>query len=452
MRLVRLACGEAPSADAPASRFVVDGRCAAAAAVDAGTCVESAASFPLRVRAALGWASGARLVCLPSFLIVGAQKSATGSLADWLGRHPQLRRGVGANGHPNEVHHFDTLEDGAAPEDTWRAYLDAFPAITSADAASGVATFEKSPSYARFPYALAAAAALVPSAHLVVVLRDPVDRAYSAFGHHARRRRFATTPSETGARSLLKPTETCARPYAVLDDAEAGYGARCATRVRILSDADPDAFDGYVRGATVAKFFDGGRASDADDERSPPPVLDVPGRPGTWAATPEGAIDVVADGDYAAQLERCYENYPPRRIHVLFFDDVVADPLGVLDELQTVLGLPYHDFEPQIRRRKGRFDVVSGKRSFYESLRATFASPPSRRSTPPMADGTRRLLRAFYARPLERLWRTLRDHGDLRVIPPASWGRSADAGDDAAPRFRRRRSPRVARPEATDPV
>ena len=69
-----------------------------------------------------------------------------------------------------------------------------------------------------------------------------------------------------------------------------------------------------------------------------------------------------------------------------------------------------------------------------------------------MADGTRRLLRAFYARPLERLWRTLRDHGDLRVIPPASWGRSADAGDDAAPRFRRRRSPRVARPEATDPV
>ena len=51
--------------------------------VDAGDCV----------RDATGWST--RYRCLPSFVIGGAQKAATGSLAKWLEGHPYLRRGIG---------------------------------------------------------------------------------------------------------------------------------------------------------------------------------------------------------------------------------------------------------------------------------------------------------------------------------------------------------------------
>jgi len=83
----------------------------------------------------LGWTDG-RLRCLPSFLIVGAQKAATGSLASWLGEHPHLRRGVGPAAHVNEVHYFDQLDGNATrPLANWRSYLRAFPAVTPAEAA-----------------------------------------------------------------------------------------------------------------------------------------------------------------------------------------------------------------------------------------------------------------------------------------------------------------------------
>ena len=56
--------------------------------VDAGDCVRDATRWSTRYR------------CLPTFVIGGAQKAATGSLAKWLEGHPYLRRGIGDNGHP----------------------------------------------------------------------------------------------------------------------------------------------------------------------------------------------------------------------------------------------------------------------------------------------------------------------------------------------------------------
>mmetsp|Transcript_16577 Transcript_16577/g.66903 ORF Transcript_16577/g.66903 Transcript_16577/m.66903 type:complete len:224 (+) Transcript_16577:62-733(+) len=102
-------------------RRVVSWECATAATVDAGTCVEEpvgsfsrgwlgslwraivgGGSSP-RVSGSSGRARGRRrrqwtrrVRCLPSVLIAGAQKSATGSLSDWLSSHPLVRRGTGA--------------------------------------------------------------------------------------------------------------------------------------------------------------------------------------------------------------------------------------------------------------------------------------------------------------------------------------------------------------------
>ena len=93
---------------------------------------------------------------------------------------------------------------------------------------------------------------------------------------------------------------------------------------------------------------------------------------------------MVRDGAYASQFERLYDFVDRSRVHVLFFEDVVTEPAGVLDKLQSMLGLPSFEFAPR--------DLVVTKS----------------RSRPPMLIETRAFLRAFYAPSLASLRRVLR--------------------------------------------
>ena len=118
-------------------RFVLQdaGACVTAGAVDAGACVVDggrAGAFRSLVSSLVGGGGEKSLRCLPSFLIVGAQKAATGSLSDWLSRHPMLRRGSGPKAHAREVHYFDRLRGNATAsvDGTWREYLGAFPRLS----------------------------------------------------------------------------------------------------------------------------------------------------------------------------------------------------------------------------------------------------------------------------------------------------------------------------------
>ena len=149
--------------------------------VDAGDCVRDATRWSTRYR------------CLPTFVIGGAQKAATGSLAKWLEGHPYLRRGIGDNGHPGEVHYVDAFARNASLTDlerTWRSYAERFPALSENEVKKGVLTYEKSPSYLRFHQAPRLLSSLLPSCAWIIILRDPVDRAYLAFAHHIRHGRF----------------------------------------------------------------------------------------------------------------------------------------------------------------------------------------------------------------------------------------------------------------------
>ena len=134
--------------------------------------------------------------------------------------------------------------------------------------------------------------------------------------------------------------------------------------VRVLRGAsDPSKFDAYVRHDTVASH-------------------DAPVVVERWNGG--GPLDVVRDGAYASQFERLYDFVDRSRVHVLFFEDVVTDPAGVLDKLQSMLGLPSFEFAPR--------DLVVTKS----------------RSRPPMLGSTRTFLRAFYAPSLASLRRVLR--------------------------------------------
>lgn len=103
---------------------------------------------------------------LPTFLIIGAARAGTTSLADYLGEHPQVFVAP-----EKEINYFDRHH--ARGPDWYRARF--------AGAGGAAAVGEASPAYMYFDDALARMRDLVPDAKLVAILRDPVDRLYSDY-------------------------------------------------------------------------------------------------------------------------------------------------------------------------------------------------------------------------------------------------------------------------------
>jgi hypothetical protein len=129
---------------------------------------------------------------LPAFSVVGAQRSGTTSLYRALMTHPLILPAVLRKG----VNYFDLNHHRGM-----RWYRGHFPVKAMAERhARGVpggppVTFDASGYYMFHPLAPARMAADLPDLRLIAMLRDPVERAYSAH-RHAFARGFDTEPFE----------------------------------------------------------------------------------------------------------------------------------------------------------------------------------------------------------------------------------------------------------------
>ncbi|HEX7247336.1 MAG TPA: sulfotransferase domain-containing protein [Actinomycetota bacterium] len=258
-----------------------------------------------------GAASGAEAVgvatsglrVLPSFVIVGGQRCGTNSLYEYLVDHPAVGRAMPGQ----EVHFFDTSFDRGL--DWYRAHFPTRLWMRAARARTGVEpqTGESSPYYMFHPLAPGRIAATLPEVRIIVLLRNPVDRAISHF-HHERSR---------GHEPLERLSEAIAREPERL----AGEAARIV--------AEP----GY---------------------RSPA----------------HQRFSYVARGQYADQLATILELFEPGRVLVVVSERLFGEPEAVLAEVQEFLGLPvrlggeyerhnagsYRDIDATLRRSlAGRF-------------------------------------------------------------------------------------------------
>ncbi|NND01353.1 MAG: sulfotransferase [Acidimicrobiia bacterium] len=143
--------------------------------------------IPTRSRRKIAWARLrlrvplARRRVLPDVLIIGAQRSGTSSLYRYLGGHPDvaasLRKEAGyfsryySNGEAWYRAHFPLRARGR-----WHR------SIRGRDLIS----FEATPDYLLDPRSARRAAALVPEARIIVLLREPIARAYSHHQHMTR--------------------------------------------------------------------------------------------------------------------------------------------------------------------------------------------------------------------------------------------------------------------------
>jgi hypothetical protein len=128
---------------------------------------------------------------LPGFLIVGAQRSGTTSLYRALSQHPAVLKAVLHKG----VHYFDTSYSRGMG--WYRAHFPLKAHARRVERATGsrAVTFESSPYYMFHPLAAERIARDLPGVKLLVLVRDPIERAYSAHAHESARG-FETEPFE----------------------------------------------------------------------------------------------------------------------------------------------------------------------------------------------------------------------------------------------------------------
>ena len=130
----------------------------------------------------------------PSFIIIGAAKSGTTSLADYLKQHPEIcfskmkeARYLAYQGNVPEYKGYGELGssimssyDRSLPH-SWDEYQELFAAVKP-----GQQTGEASPAYLYLPGVAEEIHRLLPDVKLIVILRNPVERAYSSYLHMRR--------------------------------------------------------------------------------------------------------------------------------------------------------------------------------------------------------------------------------------------------------------------------
>jgi hypothetical protein len=205
---------------------------------------------------------------LPAFLVVGAQRAGTTSLHRALVAHPQV---VGPNLHKG-VNYFDL---GYANGLDW--YRGHFPtrAVARRRAGGDPSAFESSGYYLHHPLAAERIAATLPEARVLVMLRDPVERAYSAHRHE-----------------LARGFETVGFEEAL--------------------DLEPRRLAGEVERIVADPSY----VSESHRHHA-----------------------YVGRGEYAAQLRRLYEHVPPERVHVVWSEDFFEQPEATYDAVLAFLGL-----------------------------------------------------------------------------------------------------------------
>jgi hypothetical protein len=217
---------------------------------------------------------------LPDAVILGAMKSGTSSLHHYLVQQPGVIEPL-----RKEVHYFDVnLGRGEA---WYRAH---FGRVGEAGL-----NLDSSPYYLFHPAVPQRLHALLPDARLIVLLRDPVRRAYSHYWHER----------DKGRETLS------------FEDAIAAEAER-------LGNSEQRLADGTLERSREHQHF-----------------------------------SYLARGRYAEQLDRWFTVFPRAQFLVLCFEDLARDPVGVLNVTLDFLGLPRADDVSLEARNTRRYEPMA---------------------------------------------------------------------------------------------
>ncbi len=246
----------------------------------------------LRDRRAAAWNAVRRMTGgargLPDFLIIGAQRAGTTSLFRYLAAHPSVEAAA-----RKEVHFFDL--NWHRGEAWYRAHFARRSDVVDGRASAASVIGEATPYYLFHPLAAERAASLLPDVRVIVMLRDPVSRAYSHY-HHVRAR---------------------GHEHLSFEDA-------------LLAEAD------RLRG-------------EEERLRSDP----------CYRSVDHQHHGYVARGEYLPQLQRWAEHVPADRTLVIVSEEFYADPDAEFRRVTRFLGLPDTSLSSYERTNSQRYPPMS---------------------------------------------------------------------------------------------
>ncbi len=180
------------------------------------------------------------LMDTPSFIIIGAAKSGTTSLASYLSQHPDVfiprlkeARFLAYEGEIPAYRGFGKLGDRLMDANrsslptSWEAYRKLFEGMT-ANQVGG----EASPAYLYLAGTAERIRARLPDARLVAILRNPIDRAYSSFLHMRGEDAEIGSFEEALAREDDRIAQQAGLPWRYVDMGY--YGAQLARYYRVF--------------------------------------------------------------------------------------------------------------------------------------------------------------------------------------------------------------------------
>jgi hypothetical protein len=214
---------------------------------------------------------------MPDFLVIGTKRGGTTSIWNWLLAHPGVLPMFPAVQQLKSPHYFDISY--ARGEDWYRSHFPTQRARERAGRHLGYRPVvgESSPYYMFHPAAPGRVHAAVPDVRLVVLLRDPVKRAYSNYWERRG--------------SGFEPLPTFAEAVEAEESRLAGEAERLI--------ADP-----------------------------------------TYYSLDHDCHSYLARGRYLEHLRPWLELFPRERLLVLLSEDLYADPVGALARTHRFLGLP----------------------------------------------------------------------------------------------------------------
>ena len=233
----------------------------------------------------------APLRVLPDFLIIGAQKCGTSSLYYYLTQHPCVTPAQAFIDSRKETRFFTRHFSRGT---TW--YRRHFPLAVHKHffetlQRHRLLTGEATPSYAYYPHALRRIAETVPEAKLILLLRDPVERAFSHYKHAKR----------LGKEELS------------FEEAISAEGERLRGEEEKLLEDD------------------------------------------TYNSFPYMYQSYLRRGHYAEQVERVFSYVPKSHLLVLDSADFFDDPQETYNTVLSFLGLPEHQLKNHGKVNEGRY-------------------------------------------------------------------------------------------------
>jgi hypothetical protein len=208
---------------------------------------------------------------ISNFFLLGAPKSGTSTLHQYLTNHPQVAMAV-----PKEPHFFASEFDRGLDyyRQTYLRHWQGEPILGDASTANMF-----------LPWAVPRIAQVAPQAKLAVILRCPVQRAFSEWWMHHR------------------------------------------------SGMDPLSFPEAID-ASLARLVD-----DPPWQRPNAEELWTKRRRGLLTRSPFPFHPYVEPGHYADHIERIWNHFPPEKLLVLWTDELASDPRGTLTALWNFLGV-----------------------------------------------------------------------------------------------------------------